>query len=431
MTTATTDPRIVFAAAPIAPTAPRALCCRSCGAGLSHTFVDLGTSPLCQRHVTAQTFDRAENFYPLHVYVCDRCWLVQLPEYVAADEIFDDEYAYFSSYAMLEHGKRYVEQIIPRVGLKRGSRVVEVASNDGYLLQHFLPHNIEVLGIEPTANTAEAARKKGVQTLVRFFGKETARRVVAEFGPADLTVANNVLAHVPDINDFVAGFKVLLNPKGGVGTFEFPPLLPLIANNYFDTIYHEHFSYLSLTAVEPLFARHGLVVFDVEEIGTHGGSLRVYVRHADDASRPVTELVGHWRDREIASGHTTLAYYQGFGERVKETKRKILDFLIAANRAGKRVAAYGAPGKGNTLLNYCGIRTDFIEYTVDRSPHKQGGFLPGTRIPIHHPDKVRETRPDYLFLLAWNFKDDVMRQMAHVREWGCQFVVPLPEPVVL
>ena len=430
MTTATTQPHL--AEAPAQGAAPsRRLACRSCGAALSHTFVDLGTSPLCQRHVTAETFDRAESFYPLHVYVCDQCWLVQLPEYVAANEIFDDRYAYFSSFAMLEHGKGYVEQIIPRVGLKRGSRVVEVASNDGYLLQHFLPHDIEVLGIEPTANTAEAARKKGVQTLVKFFGKETAKRVVAEFGHADLTAANNVLAHVPDINDFVGGFKILLNPKGGVSTFEFPPLLHLIANNYFDTIYHEHFSYLSLVAIEPLFARHGLTVFDVEEIGTHGGSLRVNVRHDEDHSRPVTDRVGAWRDREIASGHKTLAYYRGFDERVKETKRKILDFLIAANRAGKKVAAYGAPGKGNTLLNYCGVRTDFIEYTVDRSPHKQGGFLPGTRIPIYGPDKVRETKPDYLFLLAWNFKDEVMRQMAHVREWGCQFVVPLPEPVVL
>ncbi|MDB5296230.1 MAG: hypothetical protein JWO31_2213 [Phycisphaerales bacterium] len=412
-------------------TASAAPACRFCGAGLAHTFVDLGTSPLCQRHVTPARFNEAEPFYPLHAYVCGRCFLVQLPPYVAREEIFDGEYAYFSGYAMLEHGKRYVEQIVPRLGLKPGSRVVEVASNDGYLLQHFLPLGITVLGIEPTANTAAAAVAKGVPTLNKFFGRKTAAEVLASHGPADLMAANNVLAHVPDINDFVAGFAALLNPAGGVVTVEFPPLLHLIANNYFDTIYHEHFSYLSLTTVEAIFAAHGLTVWDVEEIGTHGGSLRAYARHAADYSRPVSPRVAAWKAREQAAGHFDLAYYRGFDERVKETKRKLLDFFVEAKRAGKSVAAYGAPGKGNTLLNYCGVRTDFIDYTVDRSPHKQGAFLPGTRIPIFHPDKISQTKPDYLFLLAWNFKDEVMKQMAHVREWGCKFVVPLPEPVVL
>lgn len=405
--------------------------CRFCGTTLRHTFVDLGTSPLCQRHVTPERFNQAEPAYPLHVYVCHECFLVQLPPYVAREEIFDGEYAYFSSYAMLEHGKRYVDHIIPKLGLKTGSRVVEVASNDGYLLQHFIPKGMQVLGIEPTANTAEAARKKGVNTINKFFGRQTATEVFTAHGAADLMAANNVLAHVPDINDFVAGFKLLLNRQGGVVTVEFPPLITLIANNYFDTIYHEHFSYLSLTTVEKIFAHHGLTVFDVEEIGTHGGSLRVFARHTEDTSRPVTPAVKAWKDREAAAGHFDLGYYDTFSERVKETKRKILSFLIDAKRAGKSIAAYGAPGKGNTLLNYCGIRTDFIDYTVDRSPHKQGGFLPGTRIPIHHPDMISQTKPDYLFLLAWNFKDEVMKQMAHVREWGCKFVVPLPEPVVL
>lgn len=404
--------------------------CRFCGTALKHTFVDLGTSPLCQRHVTPERFNQAESVYPLHAYVCHECFLVQLPSYVPREEIFDGEYAYFSSYAMLEHGKRYVDHIIPKVGLRAGNRVVEVASNDGYLLQHFLPHGITVLGIEPTTNTAEAARKKGVNTICRFFGVQTATDVRREHGPADLMAANNVLAHVPDINDFVGGFKTLLSPTG-VATLEFPSLYNLIANNYFDTIYHEHFSYLSFTTVERIFAKHGLTLFDVEEIGTHGGSLRIYARHAEDTSRPVTQAVTAMKAREKAAGHFSLDYYSGFDEKVKETKRAILSFLIEAKRAGKTVVGYGAPGKGNTLLNYCGIRTDFLDYTVDRSPVKQGNYLPGTRIPICHPDKIKETRPDYLFLLAWNFKDDVMKQMAFVREWGCKFVIPLPEPTVL
>jgi cyclopropane fatty-acyl-phospholipid synthase-like methyltransferase len=424
-----TAPKTNRAAA--APAAGLNLSCRFCGTALAHTFVDLGTSPLCQRHVTPARFNQAEAAYPLHVYVCHHCFLVQLPAYVAREEIFDGEYAYFSSFAMLEHAKRYAEQMVPRLGLKPGSHVVEVASNDGYLLQHFPPLGMRVLGSSRRPTRPRPPGRRGCRRSASSSAARPAAEVLAEHGPADLTAANNVLAHVPDINDFVAGFKLLLNPKGGVATFEFPPLSKLIANNYFDTIYHEHFSYLSLTTVERIFAAHGLTVFDVEEVGTHGGSLRVYARHADDASRRVTPAVAAARAEEKRLGHFDLAYYRGFGERVKETKRKILDFLIEAKRAGKSVAAYGAPGKGNTLLNYCGIRTDFVDYTVDRSPHKQGNYLPGTRIPICHPDKVGETKPDYLFLLAWNFKDEVMRQMAHVREWGCKFVVPLPEPEVL
>ena len=408
--------------------ASHAPACRFCAAPLVHTFVDLGTSPLCQRHVTPADFNRAENFYPLHVYVCDRCWLVQLPEYVAPDEIFDDRYAYFSSFSdtMLRHAQAYVEMITAKLKLGAESRVVEVASNDGYLLQYFVRRGIPALGIEPTANTAAAAEQKGVPSVVKFFGRKTASDVRGQHGPADLILGNNVLAHVPDINDFVGGLKILL-AEGGVVTMEFPQLLHLIEQNYFDTIYHEHFSYLSFSTVETIFAEHGLTLFDVDEIDTHGGSIRIYAKHADDVTRPVEARVAAMKRREEQAGHRRLDYYQSFGERVKETKRKLLEFLIDAKRAGKSVAGYGAPGKGNTLLNYCGIRTDFLDYTVDRSPHKYGNFLPGTRIPIHHPDKVRETKPDYLLILPWNLREEIMRQMSYVREWGGKFVVPIPE----
>jgi SAM-dependent methyltransferase len=402
--------------------------CRFCATPLAHTFVDLGTSPLCQRHVKPADFNKAEAFYPLHVYVCDKCWLVQLPEYVAADQIFDDQYAYFSSFSdtMLHHAQAYVEMISEKLSLGPKSRVVEVASNDGYLLQYFVKRGVPALGIEPTANTAAAAEKKGVPSLVKFFGRRTAHEVKASHGHADLILGNNVLAHVPDINDFVGGLKALLAPTGVV-TMEFPQLLHLIEQNYFDTIYHEHFSYLSFSTVETIFAEHGLTLFDVDEIDTHGGSIRIYAKQASDTTKPVTPHVAMMKQREEKAGHRRVEYYQSFGERVKETKRKLLEFLIAAKRQGKSVAGYGAPGKGNTLLNYCGIRTDFLEYTVDRSPHKYGNYLPGTRIPIHHPDKVRETKPDYLLILPWNLREEIIKQMAHVREWGGKFVVPIPE----
>ncbi len=406
--------------------------CRFCGTRLEHTFVDLGTSPLCQRHVTPARFNHAESLYPLHVYVCHECFLVQLPQYVAREEIFDGDYAYFSSFSdtWLKHAQDYTEKMTNRFGLGKQSRVVEVASNDGYLLQYFVQKGIPALGIEPTANTAAAAEKKGVKSLVKFFGKETAREVRRDFGPVDLLLGNNVLAHVPDINDFVGGMKILLADKGVV-TMEFPVLSKLIENNYFDTIYHEHFSYLSFTTVERIFAHHGMTLFDVDQLSTHGGSIRIYAKHTEDTSKPISENVHAIKAKEKAAGHFDLQYYADFDQRVRETKRKILSFLIQAKRDGKSVAAYGAPGKGNTLLNYCGIRSDFIDYTVDRNPHKQGNFLPGTRIPILSPDEITRTKPDYLFILVWNLKDEVMKQMNPIRAWGGQFVVPLPELQVL
>jgi len=406
--------------------------CRFCGEPLRHTFVDLGTSPLCQRHVTPERFDHAESIYPLHVYVCSSCFLVQLPAYVAREEIFDAEYGYFSSFSetWLRHAQSYVQMMIPRFGLGATSRVVEVASNDGYLLQYFKQAGVPVLGIEPTTNTAAMAVKAGIPTLTKFFGCDAAREVRASHGAADVVLGNNVLAHVPDINDFVGGIKILLATQG-VATIEFPQLLHLIEQNYWDTIYHEHFSYLSFTTVDKVFAHHGLVLFDVDDIPTHGGSIRIYARHAEDASKPVHARVVAMREREAAAGHFRLDYYRDFGERVKESKRAILEFLISVKRQGKRVAAYGAPGKGNTLLNYCGIRTDMIDFTVDRSPHKQGNFLPGTRIPIHAPEKIREAKPDYLFLLPWNLKDEIVRQMADIRAWGGKFVVPIPTVQVI
>ena len=316
--------------------------------------------------------------------------------------------------------------MIERFGLGAGSYVVEVASNDGYLLQYFVQKNIPVLGIEPAANVAAAAEKVGVPTLVEFFGRECARRLAAQGKQADLIAGNNVLAQVPDINDFVGGLKILLKPQGVI-TIEFPHLMRLVAENQFDTIYHEHFSYFSFITAEKIFAAHGMTLFDVEELPTHGGSLRIYARHTEDTSKPVGERVLELRAREEQAGIMNLAYYAGFDEQVKETKRKLLEFLINAKRAGKKIVGYGAPGKGNTLLNYCGIRTDFIDFTVDRNPYKQGKFLPGTHIPIYAPDKVREARPDYLFILPWNFKEEIMAQNAFIREWGGKFVVPIPE----
>jgi len=406
--------------------------CRACDAPLSHTFVDLGTAPLCQRHVTPARFSQAEATYPQHVFVCTSCFLVQLPQYVAREEIFDGEYGYFSSYtdSWLKHAEAYVGKMISRFGYDAASSVVEIASNDGYLLQYFKQRGVPCLGVEPTSNTAAAAVARGIPTVVRFFGLQTATDLRRERGPANLILGNNVLAHVPDINDLVAGMKALL-ADSGVITMEFPVLSQLIENNYFDTIYHEHFSYLSFTTVRGIFARHGITLFDVEDLSTHGGSIRIYGRHAGDATKPETDNVTRVLEREKALGHFDLAYYDGFSERVKESKRSILEFLIEAKRAGKSVVGYGAPGKGNTLLNYCGIRTDFIDYTVDRSPHKQGNFLPGSRIPILDPAEIRRTRPDYLFILVWNIKDEVMKQMAHIREWGGRFVVPLPEVKVL
>ena len=371
-----------------------------------------------------------EPFYPLHAYVCHECLLVQLDEYVAPSDIFSD-YAYFSSYSdsWVEHARRYADAMTARLGLAAKSRVVEIASNDGYLLQHFVRKGIPVLGVEPAANVAQVAQEKGIPTTVRFFGRDTAREIAQETGQADLLLGNNVLAHVPKLNDFVAGMKILLKPQGVI-TMEFPHLYRLMERNQFDTIYHEHFSYFSFSTVEKVFAAHGLVLFDVEELDTHGGSLRIFARHADNGALPVSAQVFALKRREQNEGFTRLETYSAFAEQVKETKRAILEFLIGAKRSGKTVVGYGAPGKGNTLLNYCGIRQDFIDYTVDRSPYKQGKFTPGTRIPIYNPDKIRETRPDYLFILPWNLKDEIANQMAYVREWGGKFVVPIPRVTV-
>ena len=402
--------------------------CRFCNTPLKHTFVDLGMSPVANAYVKEENLEAMEPFYPLHAYVCEKCLLVQLEAFQSRDEIFNDEYAYFSSYSRswLEHARNYSTMMLERFGYDGNSLIVEIASNDGYLLRNFVERSIPVLGIEPAENCARAAEEVGVRSLVKFFGVDTAKELVAKGFRADLLIGNNVLAHVPDINDFVAGQKILL-AGNGVITMEFPHLMQLMEHNQFDTIYHEHFSYLSLLAVEKIFAAHGLVIFDVDEIPTHGGSLRIYARHDSDDSKPVTPRVRDLRQREEQAGLREITTYTAFGERVKQTKWKLLEFLIEARRAGKTIVGYGAPAKGNTLLNYCGVRNDFLEYTVDLSPHKQGRYLPGTRLPILAPEAIDETRPDYLLILPWNLKEEIMEQMSHIRSWGGQFVVPIPE----
>jgi SAM-dependent methyltransferase len=401
--------------------------CRVCSAPLQQTFVDLGMSPLCESYLNVDELNQMERFYPLHAYVCDQCFLVQVEQYVVPEAIFG-EYAYFSSYSdsWLAHAKAYVDMISRRLNLSATSRVIELGSNDGYLLQYFVANGVPALGVEPARNVADAAIARGVPTRVAMFGRRTARDLVSAHGQADLIIGNNVLAQVPDINDFVVGMKWLLKP-GGVITMEFPHLLRLMQENQFDTIYHEHFSYFSLLAAERIFAAQGLCVFDVDELGTHGGSLRIYAHHIEESSPAVSERVTSLRAREASAGLNRRETYAAFTEQVHETKRRLLDFLIGAKRAGKRVAGYGAPGKGNTLLNYCGIRTDFLDYTVDRNPYKHGRFLPGTHIPIHAPERLRETRPDYVLILPWNLKDEIMEQVSYIREWGGQFVVPIPD----
>jgi 2-polyprenyl-3-methyl-5-hydroxy-6-metoxy-1,4-benzoquinol methylase len=405
--------------------------CRFCAAPLKYSFCDLGMSPLSNAYLNAGQLHQMEPFYPLHARVCEKCFLVQLQEFESPDSIFSD-YAYFSSYSdsWLKHAKDYTNLMTERFGLDENSRVIELASNDGYLLQYFQDKHIPVLGIEPAANVAEVAREKGIETRVEFFGVNTANRLVAEGIRADLLLGNNVLAHVPDINDFVAGMKILLSPDGVI-TMEFPGLLQLMRGNQFDTIYHEHFSYISFTAAERIFAHHGLTLFDVDELPTHGGSLRIYGCHAENSHMPVVPAVADARSREAEAGLSSTGTYVAFSEQVHETKRRLLEFLITAKDAGKRIAAYGAPAKGNTLLNYCGIRSDFIEYTVDRSPHKQGSYLPGTHIPVHAPEKLSETKPDYVVILPWNLRDEVVSTMSHIREWGGKFVVFIPEVEVI
>jgi 2-polyprenyl-3-methyl-5-hydroxy-6-metoxy-1,4-benzoquinol methylase len=405
--------------------------CRFCNHSLTRVFVDLGMSPLCQTHITAEQLNCAESFYPLRAYVCDACLLVQLEEFVAPADIFS-EYAYFSSYSdsWVDHARRYCREMRDRFHLDDKSQVMEIASNDGYLLQHFVAAGVPVLGIEPAANVAQAAIARGVRTVSRFFGRASAADLRREYGAPDLIVGNNVLAHVPDINDFVAGMALLLKP-GGVITMEFPHLMQLMELNQFDTIYHEHFSYLSFTTVVRIFAAHGLAMFDVEQLPTHGGSLRIYATHQERAAHPVGPRVGALLALEAGKGYARIERYTSFDEQARRTKRDLLAFLIEAKRSGKKVVGYGAPGKGNTLLNYCGIRTDFLEFTVDRNPYKQGKFTPGTHIPILAPERLIEARPDYVLILPWNLKDEIVGSLPAVRAWGGRFVVPIPGVEVL
>ncbi|MGE5220581.1 MAG: methyltransferase domain-containing protein [Chloroflexota bacterium] len=405
--------------------------CRFCGQTVKQILIDLGMSPLANSYLSSDQLDQMEPFYPLRVYVCGDCLLVQAEEFESPESIFFD-YPYFASYSntWLQHAKTYADMATRRFRLRNDSLVIEIASNDGYLLQYFSANGIPVLGIEPAANVAGVAAKKGIPTMVRFFGEEAARDLVAKGMMADLLVGNNVLAHVVRPNDFVRGMKTVLK-AGGVITMEFPHLMRLMQENQFDTIYHEHFSYFSFIVVEKIFAAHGLTLFDVEEVPTHGGSLRIYARHIEDTSKPVEQRVVNLRIRETEAGFTSLQRYLSFADKVKATKYKLLKFLIEAKCDQKAIVGYGAPAKGNTLLNYCGIGPDLIDYTVDRNPYKEGHFLPGTHIPIYHPDRIRETKPDYVLILPWNLKDEVMEQMHFVRDWGGRFLVPIPELKVL
>jgi SAM-dependent methyltransferase len=404
--------------------------CRFCAAPLEAVFADLGMSPLANSYLPPERANGMEPFYPLRALVCERCLLVQLEEFETPEAIFSD-YAYFSSYSSswLEHSRRYSEQMIERLGLDETSHVVEIASNDGYLLQFFHERQIPVLGIEPAANVAKVALQKGIPTLVEFFGRETAGSLAGE-SSADLLLGNNVLAHVPDLNDFVAGMKILLKPTGVI-TMEFPHLLRLMDENQWDTIYHEHFSYFSFLTVSRVFEAHGLRVFDVEELPTHGGSLRIYGAHAEDPGKPETDAARALLARERAAGYESLDTYLGYGRRVEADKRQILSFLIDLKGQGKRIAGYGAPAKGNTLLNYCGVRRDFIDYTCDLNPHKQGHFLPGSHIPIRSPEAIREDKPDVVLILPWNLKDEIVQQLDYIREWGGCFAARTPELTLL
>jgi SAM-dependent methyltransferase len=400
--------------------------CRFCDKQLKHIFADLGVSPLANAYLTTEQINQMEPFFPLQAYVCEHCLLVQLPVFQSSEEIFG-EYAYFSSYSdsWLQHAKKYTESVIERFGLGIQSQIIEIASNDGYLLRYFLEKEFPVLGIEPAKNVAEAAIDIGIPTVVKFFGVQTAQELALEGKYADLLIGNNVLAHVPDVNDFIKAMKTILKPQGVI-TMEFPHLMRLIDENQFDTIYHEHFSYFSFTTVERIFFYHGLKIFDVDELPTHGGSLRIYACHLEDQSKVTGENIANLLKREEVSGYQDLKFYLTFNEKIKATKRSMLSFMNKSKNEGKSIVGYGAPAKGNTLLNYCGIRKDYIDYTVDRSPHKQGYFLPGTHIPIYHPDKIKETQPDYVVILPWNLKDEIMEQMAHIREWNGRFVTLIP-----
>jgi SAM-dependent methyltransferase len=405
--------------------------CRHCGMPVKHSFCDLGMSPMANSYLTEDQVDDAEAFYPLHAFVCSNCLLVQLDEFEAPDSIFSD-YLYFSSYSQswLDHARKYAEAVIDRFSLSADNRVVEIASNDGYLLKNFAAAGIPVLGIEPAANVAAAAKQLGIETEIAFFGTELARRLAGDGRRADLLIGNNVLAHVPDLNDFVSGMSILLD-RAGVITMEFPHLLRLIEHNQFDTIYHEHFSYFSLLTVQTIFDAHGLRIFDVEELPTHGGSLRIYACHNDFQPHTTSNRVRDLSTAERDAGLDRLDGYLDYPARVQRVKWELLKFLIGAREQGLSTVAYGAPAKGNTLLNYCGIRNDLIDYTVDRSPHKQGHYLPGTHLPIYAPSHIRETRPEYVLILPWNLRDEISQEVSFLRDWGGKFVVPIPELAIL
>jgi SAM-dependent methyltransferase len=405
--------------------------CRLCGDTLRDTFVDLGKSPLCESYLSAEQLDQVERFYPLHVEICAECLLVQLPSLVPVSEIFTD-YAYFSAYSdgWVAHAAKYVDLVTERLGLDERNLVLELASNDGYLLQHFVRKGIPALGVDPAANVAAAARERGVETIVDFFDARLASRLVAEGRAADLVVANNVLAQIPELNDFVAGIEMVLAPHGVV-TVEVPHVVRLVEGLQFDTIYHEHYSYFSLTTLVRLFADHGLEIFDVEELASHGGSIRIYGKRVRDEVHRAEPTVDAILAAERKGGYDTLAGYRDFGDRAAETKWRLLELLIDLRRDGKRIAGYGAPGKGNTLLNYCGIRTDLLEFTVDRNPYKQGKFLPGTHIPIYAPELIQEERPDYILILPWNLEREITEQLSYVRDWGARLIIPIPSPRIV
>jgi 2-polyprenyl-3-methyl-5-hydroxy-6-metoxy-1,4-benzoquinol methylase len=402
--------------------------CRFCNEPLKHQFVDLGSSPPSNSYLSLEQLNEPEAYFPLKLYVCTKCFLVQIDEYKRADEIFNKDYAYFSSYSTswLAHSKRYTGEMINRFGFNSQSLVVEIASNDGYLLQYFKERNVPVLGIEPTESTATAARKKGIETITEFFGVSFAEKMVTENRRADLLLGNNVLAHVPDINDFVGGMKIALKEQGIV-TMEFPHLLQLVWNNQFDTIYHEHFSYLSFTTVAKIFAAHGLEMFDVQEIPTHGGSLRIFARHKEDQSKPVQASIKILIEKEIKAGLTALTFYNGFQEKVDKVKVDFVKFLLQNKMEKKKVVAYGAAAKGNTLLNYCGVRNDLIYFVVDASPYKQGKYLPGSHIPVMREDEIKKQKPDYVVIFPWNIKEEIMNQLKYIKEWNGKFVTAIPK----
>ena len=401
--------------------------CRFCDSNLTHEFINLVNAPPSNSFLTEEQLNEPEIFYPLKLFVCDKCFLVQIDEYKKSDEIFSQDYIYFSSYSKtwLDHAKKYADIITDRLGLNTTSHVIEIASNDGYLLQYFQEKQIPCLGIEPTKSTAQVARDKGIPVIEDFFGVRLAREFASQGQKADLLVGNNVLAHVPDINDFVQGLKIALKEKGVV-TMEFPHLMQLVANHQFDTIYHEHFSYLSLFTVEKIFAFHGLKLFDVEELPTHGGSLRIYVAHAEDTTHEISKNIIQLLDKEVDAGMRELSYYQDFQSRADQVKHELLSFLIEQKRQGKKVVAYGAAAKGNTLLNYCGVKKDLVKFVVDQSPYKQGKYLPGSHIPVVAEDQIKMTEPDYVLILPWNIKDEIIEQLSYIRAWGGKFVTAVP-----